>query len=117
MDICLNCSSALRPFHKNSEILQPGPANTFALIDTQQQDIFDATFGIFSLESHWEEYWLDLAADRHNQGANLSFADGHVEFWHWHAPKKFRGVFAPASSPEDLMDLNRLEACVPPNGN
>ena len=117
MDICLNCSSALRPYHKLSEMQEPGPADTFVLIDTQEQDIFDATFGIFSPESHWAGYWLDLAADRHNQGANLSFADGHVEFWRWSAPKIFRGVFALAQSPADLTDLQRLEACVRPDGN
>ncbi len=117
LDICLNCDQALHPYHKFTELLQPSPSDTFALIDTQEEDIFDATFGIFSPESHWSDFWLDLPADRHSQGANLSFADGHVEHWRWQAPKIFEGVFWPAMPPEDLNDLHRLQACMRPGGN
>jgi len=85
----------------------------FILIDTQEQDIFDATFGIFSSDSYWNDYWLDLPADRHMQGASVSFADGHVEHWKWKAPKIFQGVFWPTESPEDLSDLQRLQQCLP----
>jgi prepilin-type processing-associated H-X9-DG protein len=28
-----------------------------------------------------------MPSDRHNRGANLSFADGHVEHWKWKVPK------------------------------
>jgi prepilin-type processing-associated H-X9-DG protein len=84
------------------------------LIDTQEFDIWDATFGIFSKQSYYSGYWLDLAADRHSQGANLSFVDGHVEHWRWKAPKIFRGVWWPASSADDLDDLHRLEDCTKP---
>jgi prepilin-type N-terminal cleavage/methylation domain-containing protein/prepilin-type processing-associated H-X9-DG protein len=114
MDISLNCADAVSTFHKFTEITQPTPANLFVLIDTQEDDIWDATFGIFSPDSPYAGYWLDLAADRHGRGANLSFADGHAEHWHWQAPKIFQGVFWPASSPEDLLDLQRLEQCVKP---
>jgi prepilin-type processing-associated H-X9-DG protein/prepilin-type N-terminal cleavage/methylation domain-containing protein len=112
MDLYLNSSSAQNSYHKFSEIRQPSPAETFALIDTQEGDIFDATFGIFPSQSPWANYWLDLAADRHSRGANLSFVDGHVEHWHWKAPKIFVSPFWPASSPGDLDDLHRLEAGV-----
>ncbi len=30
--------------------------------------------------------WWDMPSNRHNQGANLSFADGHVAHWKWAAP-------------------------------
>ena len=30
--------------------------------------------------------WWDMPSNRHTQGANLSFADGHVERWHWVVP-------------------------------
>jgi prepilin-type processing-associated H-X9-DG protein len=33
----------------------------------------------------WPEWW-DMPSNRHEQGADLSFADGHVEYWHWRAP-------------------------------
>jgi prepilin-type N-terminal cleavage/methylation domain-containing protein/prepilin-type processing-associated H-X9-DG protein len=112
MDISLSCDDASTTYHKYTEITQPPPSNLFVFIDTQEDDIWDGTFGIFSRDSYWADYWLDLAADRHNQGANLSFADGHVEHWKWKAPKVFEGVWWPASSQGDLEDLHRLEDCV-----
>ena len=114
MNISLNCDDAASTYHKFTDIVQPPPGNLFVFIDTQEDDIWDATFGIFSPDSPWAGYWLDLPADRHSRGANLSFADGHVEHWHWQAPKIFQGVWWPAYSPADLADLQRLEQCVKP---
>lgn len=115
MDISLNCQDAWSTYYKYTEITVPPPSGTFVFIDTQEEDIWDATFGIFSPGSYYADYWLDLPADRHQQGANLSFADGHVEHWHWKAPKVFQGVFWPAYSADDLVDLQRLQQCVKPN--
>lgn len=109
MEISLNCDQASSTYHKFTEIIQPPPADLFVFIDTQEEDIWDATYGIFALDSPWTDYWLDLAADRHSQGANLSFADGHVEHWHWQAPKIYQGPWWPAYSDADLQDLHRLE--------
>ena len=33
------------------------------------------------------ELWGDRPTDRHSQGCNLSFADGHAQFHRWKAPK------------------------------
>lgn len=112
MSIGLNCPDMPTSYKKYTEIAQP--SKIFVLIDTQEQDIWDATFGIFSPDSYWADYWLDLPADRHNQGANLSFADGHVEHWTWEAPKIFHGAFWPAGSASDRADLQRLQQCVKP---
>ena len=114
MDISLNCDDTASTFHKFTEIRNPPPSSLFVLIDTHEEDIWDATFGIFSPDSFWSDYWLDLAADRHNRGANLSFADCHAEHWRWRAAKIFEGVWWPAYSEDDLADLHRLQACVKP---
>ena len=114
MDISLSCEDARSTYHKFTEITQPAPGDLFVLIDTQEDDIWDATFGIFARDSYWTDYWLDLASDRHNRGANLSFADGHVEHWRWQAPKVFEGVWWPAASQADLEDLHRLQDHVKP---
>jgi prepilin-type N-terminal cleavage/methylation domain-containing protein/prepilin-type processing-associated H-X9-DG protein len=113
MDISLNCDDAGDSFRKFTQITSP--SHLFVFIDTQEKDIWDATFGIFGPSSHWSGYWLDLAADRHNRGANLSFADGHVEHWKWKAPKIFITTFEPAYDSDDLDDLHRLEDCVKPD--
>jgi len=33
-----------------------------------------------------ENSWFNMPANRHNNGENFSFADGHVEYWKWHDP-------------------------------
>ena len=114
MDISVNCPEA-NSYSKFTDITAPSPANLFVFIDTQESDIWDATFGLFPADSFFAGYWLDLAADRHSRGANLSFADGHVEHWRWQAATIYRGPWWPAYSPGDLADLQRLEECVKPD--
>ncbi|HEY1662469.1 MAG TPA: prepilin-type N-terminal cleavage/methylation domain-containing protein [Verrucomicrobiae bacterium] len=116
MDIGLGCDDpSVRAYFKYTEILQPPPNQLFVFIDTQENDIFDGTFGIFSPDSYYSDYWLDVPADRHAQGANLSFADGHVEHWKWNAPMETDGPFWPAYSTADLQDLQKLQQHVKPD--
>jgi len=110
MNISLNCADAIDSFRKATQIVAPSPSSLFVLIDTQEADIWDGTFGIFSSDSAYAGDWLDLPADRHRQGANLAFADGHVEYWHWQAPKVFTSRWEPACNAADLADLQRLQA-------
>ena len=115
MEIGLGCPDVTSTFTKFTAITQPVPSNLFVLIDEQPDSIWDGTFGYWSAGGFFGDYWLDLPADRHNQGANLSFADGHVEHWKWKAPKIFYDNAEPAYSPGDLMDLQRLEQCENPS--
>jgi RNA polymerase sigma-70 factor (ECF subfamily) len=55
------------------------------------------------------DVWLELPADRHNQGCNLSFFDGHVEAHHWLAPKRFKTYNQPPSSTDGGKD--RADLC------
>jgi prepilin-type processing-associated H-X9-DG protein len=98
MNISLACSDVTSPYTKETAIQSPSPSSLFVLIDTHEQSIWDATFGIFSADSSSANLWLDLPADRHNQGVNLSLADGHVEHWKWNAPKQFIAHSQPAAS-------------------
>lgn len=88
----------------------PRPTELFVFIDTHEDAIWDATFGVFAAGSPWQDYWLDVAADRHTRGANVSFVDGHVEYWKWRAPKKNIYLGSPSPNPEDLQDLRRIQA-------
>jgi len=56
MDISLNCPDAVTSYQKFTEITQPSPSGLFVLIDTQEEDIWDGTFGIFSSDSFWAGY-------------------------------------------------------------
>ncbi len=111
MNISLHCDDAVGSCRKMADIGAPPPCQLFVLIDAHELGIWDSTFGIFSADSAYSDYWLDLPADRHQQGANLSFADGHTEHWRWKAPKQFVTRWELTRSPADLADLRRLQQC------
>jgi prepilin-type N-terminal cleavage/methylation domain-containing protein/prepilin-type processing-associated H-X9-DG protein len=104
-----NCQ-ADNHFRKQTEILVP--TSLFAFIDTDEDEIWDSTFGTLPANSYWSDYWLDVPADRHMQGGHLTFADGHVEHWRWKASKKPVSLGSKAYSPDDLADLRRLQQCI-----
>ncbi len=102
---------------KLSALRVPPPSGVFGFIDEHEKSI-DA--GVISIEQPlWvisdggRESWYSLPADRHGQGANLSFLDGRVERWKWKAPKIYKGFFVPAA--HDAADLRRLKEVVPHN--
>ena len=81
----------------------------FVFIDTHENAIWDSTFGIVSATSPWRDFWLDVPADRHQQGAVLTFADGRAERFKWRSPKNGYLFFQRAAGAEDLADLRRLQ--------
>ncbi len=102
---------------KLSQHQVPSPSGVFAFIDEHELSI-DA--GFFILEQpRWvfaeslTDDWYSLAADRHRQGCNLSFLDGHAEHWRWQAAKVYKGFLVPATPGPDLADLRRLQEAVP----
>jgi prepilin-type N-terminal cleavage/methylation domain-containing protein/prepilin-type processing-associated H-X9-DG protein len=97
-------------FRKYSEI--KSCVSLFLFIDTHQDEIWDCTFGVFSTDANWGDYWLDVPADRHQRGANLTFADGHAEHWRWRAPKYGSSFAQRAYNDDDLTDLRRLQQCI-----
>lgn len=113
MNIGVGCTNLPLSYLRLNDVVGPTPSQCFVLIDTQEQDIWDCTFGITSLDSFYSNWWIDLPADRHSLGANISFVDGHVEHWKWLARKiKVDQSAFPAYSADDLTDLHRLQACV-----
>ena len=94
-------------FRKYDEVRVP--TQLFVFIDTHEDAIWDATFGVLPRGSHWQDYWLDVPADRHQQGANVSFADGHAERWKWRTSKKGIPVGGHTTGPDDLQDLRRIQ--------
>jgi prepilin-type N-terminal cleavage/methylation domain-containing protein/prepilin-type processing-associated H-X9-DG protein len=96
----------------------PPPSSVFGFIDEHPASIDSGFFAIEQprrIESDsGSDSWGSLPADRHRQGCNLSFLDGHVEHWRWQAPKVvYRGVSTPATPGRDLADLHRLQESVP----
>ncbi|HEY5043950.1 MAG TPA: prepilin-type N-terminal cleavage/methylation domain-containing protein [Verrucomicrobiae bacterium] len=100
-------------YSKITQIRTPVPSQLFVFLDVHQDEILDTQFGIpVDANGAWSQgYWWDVPANRHNQGCNLSFADGHVEHWKWKVPKQVtvpRGSAQPVASNEQ-DDFNRME--------
>ncbi|MEI9864508.1 MAG: H-X9-DG-CTERM domain-containing protein [Limisphaerales bacterium] len=73
----------------------------------------DTTFGIpVAAYPGNHSSWWDVPANRHSQGCNFSFADGHVEHWKWKVPKQItvpRGYIQPVADNE-WDDYNRIQS-------
>jgi prepilin-type processing-associated H-X9-DG protein len=82
-------------------------SQAFVFIDEDSDAILDAEFGNPPAYENWYVWW-DLPSSRHNQGANLSFADGHVEHWKWAAPKVFIDYVQPVA-PNEMSDFLRVQ--------
>jgi len=95
---------------KFTDVHQPAPSELFVFIDENADTIVDAEFGNPPVGSPYfaQNVWWDMPSDRHNQGANLSFADGHVEHWRWKVPKTFYN-WVQSVPPEEMPDYKRIQ--------
>ena len=95
-----------------SDIVNPGPSQALAFLDEHENTIDDGHFFLFPAP---DNRWANMPSDRHNQGVNLTFADGHAEHWKWKWPKQVSGnIWKPADNDADLQDLRRIQAAMYP---
>jgi prepilin-type N-terminal cleavage/methylation domain-containing protein/prepilin-type processing-associated H-X9-DG protein len=103
--------TALPSYKKFTQIRHPTPNELMVFIDENENTIYDGQFGNPldpPLPDSLPDQWWDMPANRHSQGANLSFADGHVEHWKWQAPMIFQ--YFPQDVDADTMpDYQRVE--------
>ena len=105
--------SDLPSWKKFSEIRRPIPSELFVFIDEHPDTLVDAQFGNpVGIPLYWQ-MWFDMPADRHNQGACLSFADGHAERWRWKVPMTFSylGQFPTAEQMPDYLRVQSAMKC------
>ena len=95
-------------FQKLTQIRNPEPAGLFVFIDVHEDGITDSLFGIPIPGSPFDGTWFDLPANRHRDGCNLSFADGHVEHWKWVVPKVFTSLGQPVAPDAEWRDYERV---------
>lgn len=91
------------------------PANTFVFIEEHQSSKWGANFVVppqekirFSMPT-----WSSTPSDRHYQGCNLSFADGHVAYWKWFSPKERNLDNHLSSNVRELTDIRKLQSAIP----
>src|SRR5580658_441764 len=73
-------------FAKLSDATNPAPPRLFVFIDENEGTLQDDQFGYPMINSGYYGLWFDMPSNRHHQGGDLSFADGHGEYWRWHEP-------------------------------
>jgi prepilin-type N-terminal cleavage/methylation domain-containing protein/prepilin-type processing-associated H-X9-DG protein len=107
---------------KLSQLMDPPPVGSWIFIDEHALSIDD---GIFVIGSPWfapgahppdHDFWVSFPADRHQDGANLSFADGHVLHHRWNFHRNISSyAFVQTSTVNsaDLADVHWLHQGIP----
>ena len=103
-------------FKKMTQITAPNSAQCLVFIDEHGDTLLDAEFGMPTDYYDGTTKWWDMPASRHSQGANLSFADGHVEHWHWRVPMVFQEFVQPVP-PAQMPNYNRVRSGIKQNMN
>jgi prepilin-type N-terminal cleavage/methylation domain-containing protein/prepilin-type processing-associated H-X9-DG protein len=114
VDPALNAGEAVdvtQPcFVKLSSITNPPPPRLFVFLDENEGTLVDDQFG-YPMVNFGYGTWWDMPSNRHNQGCQLSFADGHVEYWRWQVPmitKLASGTFGQAVATGQWPDYRRI---------
>jgi prepilin-type N-terminal cleavage/methylation domain-containing protein/prepilin-type processing-associated H-X9-DG protein len=98
-------------FKKYTQIRLPNVGNCLVFIDENEYTLLDAQYGMPTDYYNGTHTWWDMPANRHNQGANLAFADGHAEHWKWVVPKIFAS-WLQSVPPEEMRDWLRIKSCI-----
>lgn len=75
-----------RVYRKMSDFIDPGPANTFVLLDEREDSINDAFYCVEMTgypDQPTKRILVDVPASYHNGAGGFSFADGHSETHKW----------------------------------
>jgi prepilin-type processing-associated H-X9-DG protein len=91
------------------------PSKIFVFIHEHSGTIEDANF---STRQPGDWVWQNFPATLHQNGDNLSFADGHAEHWKWVEPNtlklsRSKGWFVAAPAVKNDRDLSRMWTAIP----
>jgi prepilin-type N-terminal cleavage/methylation domain-containing protein/prepilin-type processing-associated H-X9-DG protein len=76
-------SKKYRVYYKGSDILDPGPAKCYVMLDEHPDSINAGGFANMMVENTATARIIDYPASYHNGAAGISFADGHAEIRKW----------------------------------
>jgi prepilin-type N-terminal cleavage/methylation domain-containing protein/prepilin-type processing-associated H-X9-DG protein len=69
-------------FYQSSDFSEVSPSQIFLFMDEHEDSINDGYFSMGD-ERTTDWGWLDVPASRHTRGAQITFADGHVDRHRW----------------------------------
>lgn len=78
-----------RMYLKTSDMVDPGPSQTWVLLDEREDSINDAFFVVqmAGYPNPSSTYMVDYPASYHNGAAGFAFGDGHSEIHKWLDPR------------------------------
>jgi len=96
-------------YRKYSEVIHPPPSLAYVFMDEADQAESPGDSmndGLMTMSDYPSLSFADVPSKRHDNGACLSFADGHVEYWKWQS----QGSPMVKTRSDQLPDLRRLQA-------
>jgi prepilin-type N-terminal cleavage/methylation domain-containing protein/prepilin-type processing-associated H-X9-DG protein len=94
------------PGDMSSAITAPAPVNAMVFIDESLNTVDDCFFVIQIDPS--ANTWQNSPTARHSNGATMSFADGHVESWHWRDITYEQDPNEPVTGDTDLPRMQKV---------
>jgi prepilin-type N-terminal cleavage/methylation domain-containing protein/prepilin-type processing-associated H-X9-DG protein len=98
---------------KRTEIRVPGSANRMVFLDEGR--VTPDSYAVY----YMSEQWWDPPHVRHGEGTNVSFADGHADYWKWKGLKTIEtGKMANPEhqmvpeTPDEFEDLHKIQKAV-----
>ena len=110
-------------YRQLSDLVRPGPANTWVLMDERPDSINDGSLVVqmrgYTGTPNSREEIIDYPGSAHQRGAGVAFADGHAEIHKWLDPHVFKPpVIMPSVLPNspDVFWLQDHATRLPPSG-
>ncbi|MGH7980114.1 MAG: prepilin-type N-terminal cleavage/methylation domain-containing protein [Limisphaerales bacterium] len=106
-------------YGKMSSIVATRVSQELVFAQEAESTLSDGCFAMYPDDSASPiNSWFNAPANRHDDGENFSFADGHVEYWHWLDPDiaslqnqdSAAGGGGPFAANAPYGDLYRIEA-------
>ncbi len=98
-----------------NELINPPPTGVLTFIDSHPVTGDNASFSHMFREAAGRDAWGTLPGEQHNRGANLAFADAHVEPWRWRWSRKNAVLATPIeiANAIDQQDFERMKRVFP----